>query len=93
MLINIGRLLMLLIWTVLIYNFIIPLVKPVNYILNAAFAFMIIMHILKLFMFKLTLANEQGQLSKVAQLRLFLFGVFELLAWQKKWQSENKTSL
>lgn len=93
MFINIGRLLMLLVWTVMIYNIFIPFTKPLNYILNVAFSFMVIMHILKLIMLKIALTNEQIQFSKATQIRLFFFGVFELLAWQKQWRSEDKKSL
>lgn len=93
MFINIGRLLMLLVWTVMLYNMFIPFAKPLNYILNIAFIFMVIMHILKLIMLKIALANEQIQFSKAAQIRLFFFGVFELLAWQKQWRNEDKKSL
>lgn len=90
MFINIGRVLMLLVWTVMIYNIFMPFAKPLNYILNVAFSFMVIMHILKLLILKIALANEQTYFSKAAQIRLFFFGVFELLAWQKELQGDNK---
>lgn len=84
MLINIGRLLMLGIWLFLVYNLIVPFPKPLKYFLDLSFGFMVIMHGLKLLMLKATILPGQPKLTKLEQLRIFLFGVFELIAWQRK---------
>lgn len=84
MLINGGRALMLLVWGFLLVNLFKPWPVPVNYFLYFALGFMAFMHSLKLLMLKSTLLPDEQKLTGLAQLRLFLFGVFELFAWQKK---------
>ena len=84
MLINIGRLLMLCIWAFLLMNIIHPFPKPMKYFLDVAMVFMFLMHGLQVMLLKATQGKEQKPLGAGLQLRIFLFGVFELLAWQKK---------
>jgi putative membrane protein len=84
MLINIGRLLMLCIWGFLLANLVHPFPKPLNIFLNVAMIFMALMHGLQLTLLKSTQPKEGPALSRAQQFRIFLFGVFELLAWQKK---------
>jgi putative membrane protein len=50
---------------------------------------MIIMHGLQLVLLKNTQPKDAAPLSGFAQLKLFIFGVFELMAWQKKTKSDE----
>ncbi|QCR37527.1 DUF1145 family protein [Nissabacter sp. SGAir0207] len=84
MLINIGRVLMLCVWAFLLSNVIHPFPKPLNIFLNVAMIFMILMHGLQLTLLKSTQPKDGPAIGKAQQFRIFLFGVFELLAWQKK---------
>jgi putative membrane protein len=84
MLINIGRFLMLCIWAFLATNIIHPFPKPLNYFLHAAMVFMFFMHGIQVLLLKTAQGKQQTSLSTGLQIRIFLFGVFELLAWQKK---------
>lgn len=84
MLLNIGRLLMLGVWAFLLLNLFQPFPNPLKIFINIAFIFMIIMHGLQLMLLRTTLAPTALALSKLTQIKIFLFGVFELLAWQKK---------
>jgi putative membrane protein len=84
MLINVGRLLMLCIWAFLLMNIIHPFPKPMKYFLDVAMVFMFFMHGLQIMLLKATQGKEQNKIGGWLQLRIFLFGVFELLAWQKK---------
>lgn len=83
-LINLGRLLMLCIWAFLVLNLIQPFPRPLNIFVNVALFFMVIMHGLQLGLMKVTQPKDSPPLSSVAQTKIFLFGVFELLVWQKK---------
>lgn len=83
-LINLGRLLMLCVWAFLILNLIQPFPRPLNIFVNVALIFMVIMHGLQLGLLKATQSKEGPPLSRAAQIKIFLFGVFELLVWQKK---------
>ncbi|WP_058910441.1 DUF1145 family protein [Entomohabitans teleogrylli] len=82
--INLGRLLMLLVWAFFVLNVLQPFPKPLNIFINVAMIFMAIMHGLQLAMLKASMPKDGAPLSKGQQARIFLFGVFELLAWQKK---------
>ncbi|MBJ3815653.1 DUF1145 family protein [Shimwellia pseudoproteus] len=83
LIINIGRLLMLFVWAFLLFNLIHPYPRPLNIFLNVAAIFMFFMHGLQAAMLQATLPKDQPKLGAVRQLRIFLFGVFELMAWQK----------
>lgn len=82
--INLGRLLMLGVWSVILANLLHTFPRPLNIFINVALVFMVLMHGLQLIMLKSTLAPEQRKLGFWLELRIFLFGVFELLAWQKQ---------
>lgn len=84
MLINIGRLLMLCVWAFLILNLVQPFPRPLNIFVNVALIFMVLMHGLQLSLLKATQPKEGPALSRARQIRIFIFGVFELLAWQKQ---------
>lgn len=83
MLINLGRLLMLCVWAFLLLNLFQPFPKPLNIFVNVALIFMILMHGLQLTLLKATQPKEAPPLSRFEQIRIFIFGVFELVAWQK----------
>lgn len=82
--INLGRLLMLCVWAFLLLNLIQPFPKPLTYFVNVALFFMLIMHGLQLVLLRATQPEDAAKLSGSTQLKIFIFGVFELLAWQKK---------
>ena len=81
MLINLGRLLMLCVWAFL---------KPLNIFVNVALIFMILMHGLQLTLLKATQPKDAPPLGRFEQIRIFIFGVFELVAWQKKLKATLK---
>lgn len=82
--INLGRLLMLGVWGFLILNLIQPFPKPLNIFMIVAMLFTILMHGFQLLLLKSSQPKGNTPLSRALQARIFLFGVFELLAWQKK---------
>ncbi|CCG88947.1 DUF1145 family protein [Erwinia piriflorinigrans] len=84
MLINAGRLLMVFVWAFLLLNVVHPFPKPLTYFVNVALFFMVIMHGLQLVLMRTTQPAGAAKLSGVMQAKIFFFGVFELLAWQKK---------
>lgn len=84
MMINAGRILMLFVWAFLLLNVVHPFPKPLTYFVNVALFFMVIMHGLQLVLMRSTQPPGAPKLSGVTQARVFFFGVFELLAWQKK---------
>ncbi len=92
MLINLGRLLMLCVWAFLLLNLFQPFPKPLNIFVNVALIFMILMHGLQLTLLKATQPKEAPPLSRFEQIRIFIFGVFELVAWQKKLKATLKNS-
>ncbi|WLI78977.1 DUF1145 family protein [Kosakonia sp. H02] len=89
MLINLGRLMMLCIWAFLILNLIKPFPRPLNIFVNVALVFTVFMHALQATMLKTALPKEGPQMTKAEQMRIFLFGVFELLVWQKKLKAKK----
>ena len=84
MLINLGRLLMLCVWAFLLLNLFQPFPKPLNIFVNVALIFMILMHGLQLVLLRTTQTKDAPPIDRVTQAKVFLFGVFELVAWQKK---------
>lgn len=83
MLVNAGRVLMICVWGFMIFNLIQPFPKPFKYFMDIAMIFMIVMHALQTILLKATLAKGE-KLSGWLQTRIFFFGVFEMLAMQKK---------
>ena len=84
MLIYAGRVLMIFVWGFLLLNVVQPFPKPLTTFVNVALFFMVIMHGLQLVLMRATQPKETGKLSGWMQVKIFFFGVFELLAWQKK---------
>ncbi|WP_312689926.1 DUF1145 family protein [Kosakonia sp.] len=89
MLINLGRLMMLCIWVFLLWNLIQPFPRPLNIFVNVALVFTVFMHALQATMLKTALPKEGPQMTRAEQARIFLFGVFELLLWQKKLKAKK----
>lgn len=79
-----GRLLMAFVWLFLLGNIIHPAPKPLKYFIDVALFFMVVMHGLQLVLLRATQDKSQPPLSGLTQAMIFFFGVFELLAWQKK---------
>jgi putative membrane protein len=91
MLINLGRLLMVGVWAFLILNLIHPFPRPLNIFVNVALFFTAFMHALQMVMLKTALPKDGPQMTTLEQWRVFLFGVFELLVWQKRLKAmQNK---
>ena len=86
MLINIGRLLMLCVWGFLILNLVHPFPRPLNIFVNVALIFTSFMHALQMVMLKNGLPKDGPQMTTAEKVQIFLFGVFELLVWQKKFK-------
>ena len=86
MLINIGRLLMLCVWGFLILNLFQPFPRPLNIFVNVALIFTVLMHGMQLALLKSTLPKDGPQMTTAEKVRIFLFGVFELQVWQKKFK-------
>lgn len=84
MLINIGRLLMLGVWAFLLLNIVHPFPRPLNIFINVALIFTVLMHGMQLALLKSTQPKGSPPLSRAQQAKIFIFGVFELLVWQKK---------
>ncbi|WP_312951594.1 DUF1145 family protein [Superficieibacter sp.] len=90
MLINLGRLLMLCVWAFLLLNIVQPFPRPLNIFVNVALIFMVLMHGLQMALLNATQPKDGPQLTRAQKTRIFLFGVFELLAWQKKLKQQKK---
>ncbi|BBQ81831.1 MULTISPECIES: DUF1145 family protein [Enterobacteriaceae] len=84
MLINLGRLLMLCVWAFLALNLFHPFPRPLNIFVNVALVFMVLMHGMQMALLQSTLPKDGPQMTRGEKVRIFLFGVFELLVWQKK---------
>ncbi|WP_340617301.1 DUF1145 family protein [Xenorhabdus entomophaga] len=89
MFIQLGKVIMILVWGVMIFNFIHPFPKPLKYFMDIAMAFTVVMHAFQLLLLKNSQPKDQ-KLSAFLQTKIFFFGVFELLAWQKKQQQNKK---
>lgn len=88
-LINLGRLLMLAVWGFLLFNLIQPFPKPLNSFLDISLFFMVVMHALQLTLLKATLSKDEAKPGVTFQTKVFLFGVFEMVAWQKKQRAQR----
>ncbi|OTA19331.1 membrane protein [Xenorhabdus beddingii] len=89
MFIQLGRIIMIFVWGIMIFNLFYPFPKPLRYFMDIAMVFTVVMHAFQL----LLLTNSQPKdqkLSGFLQTKIFFFGVFELLAWQKKQQQNKK---
>ncbi|NHB93040.1 DUF1145 family protein [Photorhabdus cinerea] len=83
MFIQLGKLLMVCIWGFLIFNLIHPFPKPLKYFMDIAMIFTVVMHAFQMLLLKSSQPKDQ-KLSGLMQTKIFFFGVFELLAMQKK---------
>ena len=90
MLINLGRLLMLCVWAFLVLNVIQPFPRPLNIFVNVALIFMVLMHGMQMALLQSTMPKDGPQMTFGEKVRIFLFGVFELLVWQKKIKDQLK---
>ncbi|MGK2888359.1 MAG: DUF1145 family protein [Candidatus Malihini olakiniferum] len=82
--INLGRLLMIGVWGFLIINLIAPFPRPLNIFMMVVMGFTLLMHGFQVLLLRSSHGKEQVPLSRALEARIFLFGVCELLAWQKK---------
>lgn len=65
---------------------------PANWALyreKVALVFMALMHGMQLALLKSTIPKEGPQMTTGEKIRIFLFGVFELLVWQKKFKNKK----
>ncbi|HGJ5855833.1 DUF1145 family protein [Arsenophonus nasoniae] len=83
MLINAGKLLMVFVWGFMIFNLIHPFPKPLKYFIDVAMIFMIFMHAMQA-----AFAKTEKH-PRWLQIKIFIFGVFELLAWQKRQKTDK----
>ncbi|PHM34829.1 membrane protein [Xenorhabdus szentirmaii] len=74
---------MIFVWGIMIFNFFQPFPKPLKYFMDIAMVFTVVMHAFQLLLLKHTQPKGQ-KLSAFLQTKIFFFGVFELLNWQKK---------
>ncbi|BDH44216.1 hypothetical protein TUM12370_02600 [Salmonella enterica subsp. enterica serovar Choleraesuis] len=84
MVLNFGRFLMLCVWAFMVFNLISPYPRPLNIFVNVALIFTVLMHGLQMTLLQSTLDKNAPRLTLAEKTRIFLFGVFELIAWQKK---------
>ncbi|PHM62768.1 DUF1145 family protein [Xenorhabdus ishibashii] len=89
MFILLGRAIMILVWGIMIFNLFHPFPKPLRYFMDIAMVFTVIMHAFQLLLLKNSQPKDQN-LSGFLQTKIFFFGVFELLSWQKKQQKEKQ---
>ena len=89
-LIHLGRLLILGVWAFLLLNLVHPFPRPMNIFVNVALIFTSFMHALQMVMLKNGLPKDGPQMTGWQQLRVFIFGVFELLVWMKKFKAQVK---
>lgn len=74
---------MLLVWGFMLYNLIWCFPHPLNIFIYVALILMVVMHTLQLLLLN-TLQRYTGQtFPPMIQVKIFVFGVFELLAIQK----------
>lgn len=83
-----GKIGYVLIWLFFLWNLFFPYQRPANILCNIAFCAMIILHGLQAFLFATTRTQQEKEKDKFAVFRFFLFGVFEVLSWNKK-QKKN----
>ncbi|HGJ5876808.1 MAG TPA: DUF1145 family protein [Arsenophonus sp.] len=88
MLINAGKLLMLFVWGFIIFNLFQPFPKPLKYFIDVAIIFMIFMHAMQAIFLKTAFAKTEKH-PHWLQIKIFLFGIFELLAWQQRQKTDQ----
>lgn len=87
MLINAGKLLMIFVWGFMMFNLIHPFPKPLKYFIDVAMIFMIFMHAMQAIFLHAAFAKTEKH-PRWLQIKIFLFGIFELLAWQKRQKTD-----
>lgn len=90
MLINLGRLADAVRLGLSVIESVSALPEAAEYLCQRRADFMILMHGLQLTLLKATQPKEAPPLSRFEQIRIFIFGVFELVAWQKKLKATLK---
>nr|WP_284739258.1 DUF1145 domain-containing protein [Pseudomonas sp. CG7] len=71
-----GRLLTLLFWLVVLVKLVVPFVHPLHLLVNFAGAFLLVLHVLELLLFR---ASFRGRAAPGRdRLRVLLFGIFHL---------------
>lgn len=83
MFILLGKTVYLFIWLFLLFNLVMPYSKPANFVAYIALATFVIIHGLQAWLLSSTLTNQEKQQDRFKVLRMFLFGVFEVLSWKK----------
>ena len=73
---GLGRLLTLLFWLVVLVNLVVPFVHPLHLLVNVAGAFLLVLHLLELLLFRASFRGRPA--SGRDRLRVLLFGVFHL---------------
>lgn len=81
--IQIGRLLYLIIWGFLILNLFYPYPGAAKMLAYVALAVMVITHGLQAWILNTTLTEQERKHDRFITLRLFLFGIVEVLSWKK----------
>ena len=89
-LINLGRLLMLGVWAFLILNQVNPIPPPMNILVKLALILKSFFQPQQNVVVKNGLPKDGPQMTGWQQLRVFIFGVFELLVWMKKFKAQVK---
>lgn len=84
MFIIIGKIVYLLIWLFLLFNLVFPYPKPANVVAYIALASFTIVHGLQAWLLSSTLSSQEKQQDRFKVLRMFIFGVFEVLSWKQK---------
>lgn len=60
-----------------------PYPKPANFVAYIALATFVIVHGLQAWLLSSTLSSQEKQKDPFRVLRMFIFGVFEVLSWKK----------
>lgn len=84
MFILVGKLFYLCVWGFLVFNLIFPFRYPANIVINIALAAMCIIHGLQALLLNATLSSQEKDSDRFKALRLFVFGIFEVLSWKNK---------
>lgn len=79
----IGKIVYLIIWIFLLFNLIMPYPKPANLVAYLALAMFAIIHGLQAWLLSSTLTRQEKQQDRFKIMRMFIFGVFEVLSWKK----------
>lgn len=73
---GLGRLLTLLFWLVVLVNLVVPFVHPLHLLVNVAGAFLLVLHLLELLLFRASFRGRPA--ASRDRLRVLLFGIFHL---------------